>query len=178
MSCLNTSPTLPLNIMCNILHILCIMCNTSPNHYYYHSITLQLCQIVFAVWIPYLAYIFVYWLYICKSVHLFLFCWFPYCFIVLYCYATWHKTPLGLIKFCYVLSNVCCVPCPCSGQAHQEGGDRGQVRHALWRVAQEDGEEDRDQSARQVYLLLLRQGAFTRGGHLSDHPTADLTHAM
>jgi len=29
-------------ILCNILNILSIRCNTSPNHYYYHSITLQL----------------------------------------------------------------------------------------------------------------------------------------
>jgi len=39
----STSPTLPFNIVCNILNILSIRCNTSPNHYYYyHSITLQL----------------------------------------------------------------------------------------------------------------------------------------
>jgi len=35
--------TLPFNILCNILNILFITCNTSSNHYYYYSfITLQL----------------------------------------------------------------------------------------------------------------------------------------
>lgn len=45
-----------------------------------------------------------------------------------------------------------------SGQAHQEGGNRGKVRHPLWCVAQEDGKEDRDQPTRQIHLLLLRKG--------------------
>jgi len=74
------------------LNILSIRCNTSPNHYYYHSITLQLWLIVFAVWILSCLYICIFWLYICKSVSiLVLFCVFLCCFIVLCCYATWHK---------------------------------------------------------------------------------------
>ena len=45
-----------------------------------------------------------------------------------------------------------------TGEEDKEGRCRGKVRHALRSIPEEDGQEDRNFSAREVRVLLLRQG--------------------
>jgi len=81
--------TLPFIIMCNILNILYIMCNTSSHYYYYYYpfITLQLLPTCFSDWLNILSYLrLTVNLYICYCILLF-YCLFLCC-LLFYCCAT------------------------------------------------------------------------------------------
>merc|ERR1712192_7652 len=51
------------------------------------------------------------------------------------------------------------------GQAHQEGRNHWKVCHQVWRLPEENREEDGDLAALQVHLHLLRQGQDEEAGH-------------